>query len=170
MPVSGQPDSPRHPPQTDPFNGSIHVVTHPTARLTGGGYVAIVEGRAFVVVDPDLHGPQRQWVVAHETAHVRRGVSAHRSDPPPQWRAVITREEQLVDREAARSLVAADELWAAVGTLVTAGEPVTPVAVAAVLEVAEPAARIALQQLHRQHPRLRCPAPPGTEIDAGVNL
>lgn len=163
MPVPGNSVSERHAPQPNPFNGSVQVVTHPTARLTGGGYVAIVDGRAFVVVDPDVSGPLRQWVIAHETAHLRRGVSAYTPDQPPQWQAVIAREEQLVDREAAGSLIGTDELSAAVEALVTAGEPVTPKAVAAAMEVAEPVARIALDQLRRRRQRQRRVVPPQTE-------
>lgn len=147
--ASAAPPSEPDQPDNDP---DIHVVEHPSAQLLGGGYATIVDNNAFIVIDPDLTGPQRQWVIAHESTHLRRGILTTSADMPPTWNAVIRKEEHLVDLDVAHKLVDPAELRSVVTTLLAAGEPVTPATVAAELGVAEPLATLALRQLFQQGP------------------
>lgn len=152
-------------PDNDP---EIRVVEHPTARLLGGGYAAIVDDNAFIVIDPDLTGPQRQWVIAHESAHLRRGILTTSPDMPATWNAVVRKEEHLVDLDVAHTLVDPAELRTLVTALLAAGEPVTATAVAAELGIAEPLATLALRQLSQQDPELSDPTPSPDPGPAGA--
>jgi hypothetical protein len=148
--------SPDHAP---PQPGSVEVVWHPVARLTGGGFAVSGgdggggggdgSGRfgGWVVVDPSLDAPHRRTVIEHERVHLERGMTTHVHDAPASWLAVTAREELLVNREVARRLVPVDGLRTLVARACRSDDAVSVATVAAAFDVTDDLAAVALGML-----------------------
>jgi hypothetical protein len=117
---------------------------------TGGAVLARRPGRAWIVLDRRLDGAGRRSRLAHELVHLERGPNRRDPASPPQWDAVIVREEAAVDREAARRLVPDDELDQLADRAVELGDGVGTAEVATEFEVSPELAEVALAALVRR--------------------
>ena len=143
-------------PDFDPWQAidghpELHVVFDPIARLMGGGFHVGREGRAFIVVDPDLDEPRRREVLTHELVHHERGGGAPQRDAPPLLETLVERDEHCVDVEVARRLVPPPALARLVDQRVADGQGVDARDVADHFAVSTEVATQALRQLG-QHP------------------
>lgn len=121
----------------------VEIILHPIAELMGGGFAACKDGYSFVVLDPDLQGPERRAALQHELIHLERGLADYQ-DAPAAWTAITKREEMAVEREVAARLVPQSALREHLRRLASLGEGVTANDVADEFEVPE---RIAAQAL-----------------------
>lgn len=128
----------------------IEIVWHPVARLTGGGFAVGDAQHGFVVVDPALDEAHRRTVIAHERAHLERGIPPTWAQSPSSWAAVMAREELLVNREAARQLAPTEALQALVTGACARDEAVTASTVALAFDITVELAGVALELLMAQ--------------------
>src|SRR4051812_40782830 len=103
-----------------------------------------------ITLAADLTRTERNAVLAHELVHLERGGSVDYAGSPPTWRAVVAREERIVDLEVAIRLVPACELRRFVRTRTGAGEAVTIDDVMEEFDVPHWVASDALDQLSRR--------------------
>lgn len=93
----------------DPWSAAdiagVEVRVDEVADLMGGGLCAMRNGRAIVVLSPSLSPAERRCVLAHELVHLEWGTASDHPGMPPEWGAVVSREEAAVDHEVARRLV-----------------------------------------------------------------
>lgn len=79
--------------------------------VVGGAVYAPQDNCAVILIDTALSRRDRKAALGHELVHHERGGGCPTNEAmPPQWDAVIRREELVVEAEVARRLVPADEL------------------------------------------------------------
>lgn len=105
------------------------------------------DGRAWIVVDPALTGPERREVVTHELVHAERGGGADASGAPSTWAAVVARDETAVDEEVARRMLPDRLLAPWLARRLTAVGMIEPFEVAEEFDVPVAVARRALARL-----------------------
>jgi hypothetical protein len=91
------------------------------------GFCDAGEGRGppTITLARTLDRVERNAVLAHELVHLERGGGIDFAGAPRSWRAVVEREEHIVDREVARRLVPLQELRRFANARAEAGEAVT---------------------------------------------
>lgn len=114
------------------------------AALGGAVYVPVRRNRAVILLDPALSQRERNRALAHELVHEERGGGADRPGMPPDWQAVVARDERQTDDEAISRLVPIDDLVRWCARRSTVGDPIEPHVVAEEWHVTEEVARRAL--------------------------
>jgi hypothetical protein len=82
-------------------------------------------GGPLITLADDLTRSERNAVLAHELIHLERGGGIGFVGAPPSWRAVVEREELIIDREVARRLVPTAELRRFARARAAIDEPIT---------------------------------------------
>jgi|688.fasta_scaffold01945_32 hypothetical protein len=140
----------RHQPITsDQAPTELIVVWNRVARHTGGGFAVRCGDTGYVVVDPDLDGPLRRCVLAHEIVHLERGLGTDHLDAPTTWTAVVAREEHQVQQGVADRLIDHVALRRLCRAACAGGEPVSAEVVATLFDVTNELAQLALDRLAR---------------------
>lgn len=120
---------------------------HRIAGLAGGAVHARRGDRVAIVVDPRLGPVERRAYLAHELVHDERGGGCDFEGMPPQWLAVVAREEARVERIVAERLVPATELRAFIASRLDTEGAVATADVAIHFEVPDSVAAAAMMAL-----------------------
>lgn len=155
LPSYGQPHAPLGPLAELERRPQITSAVSPLPVATGGGFYARwPDGDAVVVVDAGRSRIEQTAILTHELVHDERGGGCPCiPDAPPEWHAVVAREEAHVARQTARRLVPPEELVSFVERVVELDEAVTSIDVAEAFATTEGAAHVALSELRRRMPR-----------------
>jgi hypothetical protein len=128
----------------------IRFLFDPVAREAGGAFYASRNGKALIVIDPDMGQVERKAALAHELVHDERGGGADTPGAPAAWGHVVMRDERAVNRIVALRMVPIGELVVVIDHLVAVNGSVTPADIAAEFEVPEAVALMALELLEQR--------------------
>lgn len=104
------------------------------------------DGEPVIALGPSLGRVERRCVLAHELVHLERGLL-----PRDACDHRVAREERLVNEEAARRLVPADEFRAVAAALLDVAEAVEAWELAEHFDVTEAVIHHRVEGLRRRH-------------------